>query len=78
VGIGNGFSVVDVISAVEKASGKKVNWSFGPRRGGDPPTLVADSGAFQRDAGFTPQVTSLDQMVSDALNWRTAHPRGYA
>lgn len=78
VGIGRGFSVLEVVGAVERASGRAVKRSFGPRREGDPPTLVADSAAFTRDAGFAPSVTSLDQMVADAHAWRTAHPRGYA
>jgi UDP-glucose 4-epimerase len=78
VGIGKGFSVLDVVQAVERASGKPVPRTFGPRREGDPPTLVGDASAFARDAGFRPQVTSLDQMVSDALLWRNTHPHGYA
>jgi UDP-glucose 4-epimerase len=78
VGIGKGFSVVDVVRAVEKACGAPLNWKFGTRREGDPDTLVGDTSAFARDAGFRASVTSLDQMVSDALAWRNAFPRGYA
>jgi UDP-glucose 4-epimerase len=78
VGIGRGFSVLEVVKAVEKACGVSLEWRFGERREGDPPALVADASAFARDTGFTPSVTSLDQMVSDALAWRRAHPRGYS
>ncbi|HKS04783.1 MAG TPA: UDP-glucose 4-epimerase GalE [Gemmatimonadaceae bacterium] len=77
VGIGTGFSVLDVVRAVEKACGKQIKSAMGPRREGDPATLVADANAFARDAGFRPAITSLDQMVEDALMWRQAHPKGY-
>lgn len=78
VGIGRGFSVVEVVRAVEKASGHSISWRFGERREGDPPSLVADASAFARDAGFSAAVNALDQMVADALAWRRLHPRGYA
>jgi UDP-glucose 4-epimerase len=77
VGIGRGFSVLDVVRAVEKACGKQIKSAMGPRREGDPPTLVADARAFARDAGFSPAITSLDRMVGDALAWRAEHPGGY-
>ena len=77
VGIARGFSVLDVVRAVEKACGRQIKSVNGPRREGDPPSLVADATAFTRDTGFTPSITSLDRMVSDAIMWRTAHPTGY-
>ena len=80
IGIGKGFSVLEVMRAVEKTAkehGREVPWKFGQRREGDPPTLVADSSAFERDTGFTPTITSLDQMVADTWMWRIAHPQGY-
>src|SRR5580700_7557097 len=43
VGTGTGFSVNEVMEAVEKVTGKEVPFTFGPRRDGDPPRLVADS-----------------------------------
>lgn len=77
VGIGKGFSVFEVVRAVEKACGRPLKPVIGPRRDGDPPSLVADASAFARDTGFKPTITSLDRMVADAIAWRTAHPTGY-
>lgn len=77
VGIGKGFSVMDIVRAVESACGQSIPWENGPRREGDPATLIADARAFEHDAGFKPSVTSLDEMVADALAWRSAHPSGY-
>jgi UDP-glucose 4-epimerase len=77
VGIGKGFSVLEVVRAAEQACGTTIRSELGPRRDGDPPTLLADPAAFTRDTGFRPAVTSLDRMVGDALAWRRAHPHGY-
>jgi len=77
VGIGKGFSVLEVVRAVEKACGVSLKWRYGDRREGDPPSLVAEAGAFLRDAGFSAAVSSLDQMVLEAKEWRVAHPAGY-
>ncbi|WP_426957401.1 UDP-glucose 4-epimerase GalE [Muricoccus radiodurans] len=77
LGSGTGYSVREVIDAVERISGRPVPHSFGPRRPGDPPTLVAANDRLCRDTGWTPRRGSLDQIVGTAFAWRVAHPRGY-
>jgi UDP-glucose-4-epimerase GalE len=70
VGTGSGHSVKEVVTAVERVTGKKVPFVPGPRREGDPPSLVADSSKLQRTLGWKPVRASLDEIVSDA--WQFA------
>ena len=69
LGVGHGFSVREVIAAVQAATGRTVPVRFGPRREGDSPELVADPGLARRVLGFAPRVTSLAEMVGTAWNW---------
>lgn len=65
-GTGRGFSVLEVIRAAERVTGRPVPYAIGPRRPGDPPALVADSTRLQRDLGWLPRFTSLDEIVASA------------
>jgi UDP-glucose 4-epimerase len=66
VGTGMGHSVKEVLTAVEKVTGKKAPYTMGPRREGDPPSLVADSQKLQTKLGWRPQRADLERIVSDA------------
>jgi len=77
VGTGHGYSVREVIRAVEEVTGKKVAVKEGPRRVGDPPALVASSAKIQRELGWQPRYTDLRAIVETAWNWHRAHPKGY-
>jgi UDP-glucose-4-epimerase GalE len=68
-GTGNGYTVLEVIRAVEKAVGKPVPHSIGPRRAGDPATLVADSTRLRTELGWKPVRSDLDAIVRDALEF---------
>lgn len=70
VGTGSGHSVKEVVAAVERVTGKKVPYTFGPRREGDPPSLVADSQKLQSALGWRPNRADLDRIVADA--WQFA------
>ena len=70
VGTGLGHSVKEVLAATEKVTGKKVPFTMGPRREGDPPSLVADSSKLQQTLGWKPTRAGIEQIVSDA--WRFA------
>jgi UDP-glucose-4-epimerase GalE len=65
-GTGRGYSVFDVIQAVERVTGRKVPFRLGPRREGDPPALVADSSLLRRTLGWQPRYTSLDEIAASA------------
>jgi UDP-glucose-4-epimerase GalE len=68
LGTGRGHSVLEIIQAVENATGRPVRRTIGPRRAGDPPILVADAAKAQRVLGWTAQ-RGLDDIVSSAWRW---------
>jgi UDP-glucose 4-epimerase len=68
-GTGHGFSVKEVLQAVEEVTGKKVPFAIGPRRDGDPPLLVADSSLLQRELGWKPEYSDLRRIVETAWAW---------
>jgi UDP-glucose 4-epimerase len=74
VGTGSGHSVLEVLTAVERVTGQKVPHTIGPRREGDPPSLVADSHKLQRGLGWTPKRADLDRIVADAWEFAIKHP----
>lgn len=69
IGTGQGYSVMDVINAVERYSGKLVPYSINPRRSGDPAVLVANPAKFKAATGWEPALSTLDQMVETATRW---------
>jgi UDP-glucose 4-epimerase/UDP-arabinose 4-epimerase len=69
VGTGQGRSVAEVVKAVGHAAGRPVPHSLGPRRAGDPPSLVADPAKARRLLGWSPTCSGLDRIVADALRW---------
>lgn len=77
-GSGDGYSVQQVVDAVERVHGEPFNVGRGPRRAGDPAVLVADSSAIRRDWGWAPKFTDLETIVRTAYAWLKAHPDGYS
>jgi len=73
LGTGHGYSVREVIAAVERATERKVPVRRSPRRQGDAPSLVADPSRAHRELGWTPQHSSLDEIVSSACRWYTTY-----
>lgn len=69
VGTGEGRSVLQVIEAVGKVAGAPVPYTAGPRREGDPPSLVANPGRAKTLLGWTPSHSSLEEIAADALRW---------
>lgn len=70
LGNGVGFSVREVINAVERVTGCQVPLKEGARRAGDPPRLVADSRLANRMLGWAPQYAGLESMVAHAWSWQ--------
>ena len=77
LGTGQPQSVRDVISAVERVTGRTVPWTLAPRRAGDPAILYASADKARAALGWTPKLPSLDDIVRTAWAWRQTHPRGY-
>jgi len=77
VGTERPSSVKDVIAAVERVTGRKVNRRSAPRRPGDPAVLYASARRIRDDLGWRPQFADLDVIVRDAWRWHSTHPRGF-
>lgn len=65
---GKGTSVLEIIRAAERVSGKKVNYEFAPRRAGDPAVLIADNEMAQKILNWTPHYTDIDEIVKTVWN----------
>ena len=72
VGTGTGHSVMEVIHAVEAVTGKPVPYTVGPRREGDPPSLVAASDKLRTKLGWSPVYPDLRAIVQHAWNFTAA------
>jgi UDP-glucose-4-epimerase GalE len=70
VGTGQGATVMQIIAAAEAALGKKVPYGVGPRRAGDPPSLVADATALKTAFGWAPKHSNLDTIIRTAARWQ--------
>jgi len=70
VGTGQGHSVLQVIEAVGRAVGRPLPHKLGPRRVGDPASVVADPSKARAELGWTPLQSTLDEIVATALAWR--------
>lgn len=78
LGNGRGFSVMEVIAAVERVVRKKISVNYGKRRAGDPAVLVASSGKAMEELGWTPRFADIDTIVESAWNWESRRRRkGY-
>lgn len=77
LGNGRGFTVLEVIQAARRVTGHEIPHTIGPRRPGDPATLIASSEAIRRDLGWRPRYTDLDEIVATAWEWHRSHPHGY-
>ncbi len=77
LGTGTPTSVLEVIRAVEKITGKPVPHVLAPRRAGDPPALYADSSKAQRELGWTVKFPDIESIVATAWKWHEAHPGGF-
>ena len=68
-GYGTGFSVNQVLDAVDRVTNMKLDRRYEGRRAGDPDALVADNARILSTLDWTPQRADLDGIVRDALNW---------
>ena len=75
-GTGTGHSVLEVVRAVEEVTGRKVPYTIGPRRAGDPPILVANPEKLKRSLGWAPKFPELRDIVATA--WQFEKKRGRA
>jgi UDP-glucose 4-epimerase len=69
LGTGQGQSVRAVIAAAEKVTGKKVPQEDGPRREGDPASLVAQADQVRKDLGWEPKFVEIEEILASAWRW---------
>jgi UDP-glucose 4-epimerase len=77
LGTGRGSSVLELVHAFERASGRAVPYDIAPRRAGDIAACYADVTLAERLLGWKAQ-RDLDAMCIDTWRWQTANPDGYA
>jgi UDP-glucose 4-epimerase len=68
-GYGRGFSVLEVLDAVDRVTNMRIDRKLEGRRAGDPAELVADNGAILNTIDWRPARDDLDTIVKDALAW---------
>lgn len=76
LGTGQGYSVLDIIHAFEKASQQTIPYQIVPRRAGDIATCYADAQRAATELGWQAQY-DLDTMMADAWRWQQHNPNGY-
>ncbi len=72
-----GYSVMEVIKKAKKVTGKNINFRFGPRREGDPSTLVAGSGRIKKELKWQARHSDLENIIETAWKWHQENPHGY-
>lgn len=76
LGTGHGYSVLDMVRAFEKASGRPVPYEIAPRRAGDVASCYADPSLARELLGWEAK-RGIAEMCADAWRWQSMNPRGY-
>lgn len=76
LGTGVGYSVLDVVKAFEKASGKEIKYEIVPRRPGDLATVYSDPTKAKKELGWVAE-RGLEKMCEDSWRWQKNNPEGY-
>lgn len=76
LGTGKGYSVLDMVKAFSKVSGREVPYKICPRRVGDIATCYADSTKANKELGWKAEKT-LEDMCRDSWRWQSDNPNGY-
>ena len=77
LGNGQGFTVKEVIETCRQVTGHPIPAEIGPRRPGDPATLIAGSEKIRRELGWQPRYPDLRMIIEHAWAWHRSHPDGY-
>lgn len=76
LGTGKGYSVLQIVKAMEKASGRKIAYKITPRRGGDIAACYADPCLAEKELGWKADF-DLDKMCEDLWRWQSMNPNGF-
>ncbi|RMC49658.1 UDP-glucose 4-epimerase GalE [Lactobacillus sp. ESL0228] len=69
LGTSQGYSNLEIVKAARKVTGIDIPYTFGPRRGGDPDILVADSTKAREILGWKPKHEDIEDIISSAWKW---------
>jgi UDP-glucose 4-epimerase len=78
VGNSRGYSILEVVAAAERITGRKISRRLALRRPGDPAVLVASKEKLKAALGWEAAHSSLEEIISSAWQWKQQHPHGYA
>ena len=76
LGTGKGYSVLEIIEAFKKASGRDIPYEFAPRRSGDIDMCYADPSLAYEELGWRAEY-GIEKMCADTWRWQSANPNGY-
>ena len=76
LGTGRGYSVLEIITAFEKAAGKRIPYRITGRRSGDISLAYADPSLAKKELGWRAE-RGLDEMCADSWKWQSNNPNGY-
>lgn len=76
LGTGQGYSVLQVINTAEKITGRKVEFSFAPKREGDAESLVANVKKAAEKLGWRAEITKLEEIIESAWRWENGPNNG--
>lgn len=78
LGVGKGYSNLEILKAIEKATGKKINIVYDTRRWGDPDAIYANNAKAKSVLGWEPQYTTAESIIQTAWAWHQTHEKGYS
>ena len=76
LGTGNGYSVLEVVKAYEKACGHPIKYEIKPRRAGDVAQLYSNPDKAKEELGWVAK-RGIDEMCEDSFRWQSNNPNGY-
>lgn len=77
LGTRDGFSVRQIVDSVSRVTGRELPVTFGERRAGDPPALIADTTRARELVAWDPSRSTMDEMIGSAWEWMQRYPNGY-
>ncbi len=78
LGSGDGYSVMEMLTAARSVTGHEIPARIGERRAGDPARLIADSTKARKVLHWQPKITRMEDIIATAWKWHKSHPNGYA
>lgn len=78
LGVGKGYSNMEILKAIEEVTGKKLDIQTKERRWGDPDAIYADNTLAKTLLGWNPVYTTPQSIIETAWKWHETHPHGYS